>query len=230
LYGIIHATYAYRYRRNTEGAAAIRGPRDPLKPLLRMRVALLAATLSCAVASVAGARTETIGTWKLTCRDDRSAGGCSLQHKDASVRIGTYSVALEVQSVNGALVPVVAVGGVPTQNAVGSLVSVAIGLRLNNGPWFELPCGTDLRCVPSADELPALALTFPSDGQMRLRLEVVVPGAGALPQPEHEFDLIGTRLALDRLRSAGPITTAAPGASVPDWKAMMQKMWRAVGG
>jgi hypothetical protein len=201
-----------------------------MKPRLQICVALLAGLLCWPVASWAGAVTETIGSWKLVCRDDKSAGVCTLRHKDASVQIGAYSVAVEVQSVNGALVPVVAARGVAAAKTVGSLVSVVIGLRLDNGPWFELPCGADLRCVATSDELPELAVTFPLARQMRLRLEVTLPGAGALPQPEHEFALGGTRAALDRLRSAGTITTAAPAEATADWKAMIQKAWRAVGG
>ncbi len=171
-----------------------------MRPRLPIWSALLAGILCCPVASLAGAVTETIGSWKLTCRDDKSGNGCTLRHKDASVQIGAYSVAVEVQSVNGALVPVVAVHGVAAAKAVGSVIGILIGLRLDNGPWFELPCGPDLRCVPSSDEVPELALTFPLGGQMRLRLEVTLPGAGALPQPEHVFDLSGTRTTLDRLR------------------------------
>jgi hypothetical protein len=132
--------------------------------------------------------------------------------------------------VNGALMPVVAVHGVPTQTAMGVLISVAVDLRFDGGSWFELPCGADLRCVPTVDEIPEIGATFPSAGQMRLRLEVTVPGAGTLPQPEHEFALAGTRLALERLRSSGTITRAVPTTSAADWRAVMQKMLRAVGG
>jgi len=195
-----------------------------------MWLALLAGALCCPVVSFAGAVTETIGSWKLTCHNDKSGDECMLRHKDASVQIGASSVAVEVLSVNGALVPIVAVHGVAPAKAVGSLVSIVVGLRLDNGPWFALPCAADLRCVPSADEVPELALTFPLAGQMRLRLEMTLPGSGALPQPEHEFDLNSTRAALGRLRSAGTITTAVPGESVADWKAMIQKAWRAIGG
>ncbi|MFL5281259.1 MAG: hypothetical protein ACJ8AW_09725 [Rhodopila sp.] len=174
--------------------------------------------------------TETIGSWRLVYPDSPGGLGCLLRHKDASLQIGGYSVALEVQSVDGALVPVMAVRGLAPQPAVGTFVSITVGLRLDQGVWLELPCGQALRCLPDADVLPDLARAFPTARLLRLRLEVTLPTGDALPRPEHEFELNGTKRALQRLKASGVVSTSAPTAPGLDWKGMLQKAWRAVGG
>ncbi len=188
--------------------------------------AAAAAAVLCA-ASPAG---ETVGTWRLVCPDAPQGLGCVLRHKDASLQIGGYSVALEVQSVDGALVPVVAVRGIPSQAAVGTLVGVVVGLRLDQDDWVALPCGKALRCLPGAEAVAGLARAFPTARTLRLRLEVTLPDGTALPQPEHEFELSATKRAVERLKAAGVVTTSAPAAPGLDWQGALRKAWRAFGG
>jgi len=78
--------------------------------------------------------------------------------------------------------------------------------------------------------VPDLARTFPSAATLRLRLEVTLPDGTALPQPEHEFELRGTKRALERLKAAGVVTTSSPTAPGLDWQGLLRKAWRAVGG
>ncbi|MBS0644833.1 MAG: hypothetical protein JSS43_33615 [Proteobacteria bacterium] len=192
----------------------------------------IAAALAVAGGLMAGAAApapEPIGTWRLSCPEAAPAQGCTLRHKDASLQFAGYGVALEVQSIGGALVPVVIVRGVGAQKGIGSVLGVAVWLRLDQGAWVELPCNAALHCLPGAEALPALAGAFPSASLIRLRLDVTLPGGSGLPQPEHEYDLASTKRALERLKAAGPVTVTAPAAPGLDWKAMMQKLMKAGG-
>ena len=174
-------------------------------------------------------KAEVIGTWRLVCAD-MPAGDCALRHKDASLQVGGYGVALEVRSVNNALVPVVAVRGIGPQKAIGTLLTVTVGLRLDTTDWIELPCGPTLLCMPAAEALPGLAIAFPAASRMRLRLEVTLPNGQALPVPEHVFDLAGTKRALVRLQASGVVDTAAPAAPGLDWKGLVRKLMKSAGG
>ena len=217
-------------------------------PLLRVPLLLVALLLAAALpgalpagaqpasAQPAGAqpkpdaKPEVIGTWRLVCADATFDGGCVLRHKDASLQAGGYGVALEVRSVNNALVPVVAVRGVGPQKAIGTLLTVTVGLRLDTADWIELPCGPSLLCLPPADALPGLAMAFPVASQMRLRLQVTLPNGDTLPVPEHLFDLRSTKPALVRLRASGVTNTAAPAAPGLDWKSLVRKLMKSNGG
>ena len=131
---------------------------------------------------------------------------------------------------DGALVPVVIVHGVGPQQAVGSVLGVAVWLRLDKGDWTDLPCDASLQCRPTADTVIPLARALPTAALMRLRLDVTLPNGTGLPQPEHEFDLHETRRALERLQAAGPVTATSPAASGLDWRGMMQKFLKRGGG
>jgi hypothetical protein len=164
-----------------------------------------------------------IGTWRLICAPGPSEG-CLLRHRDADLRLGPYRIAVEVRSVSGVLVPVVAVHGVPAQKVVGSVLGIVIGLRLDGGNWLELPCAPTLLCTPTAELAPALATAFPGAASMRLRLQVTLPNGDTLPRPEHAFDLRATSAALGRLTSGGVIATASPAPSASDWMGMLRAL------
>ncbi len=181
--------------------------------------------LLCATASAA-APADTIGAWRLLCPDS----GCLLRHKDASLDVAGYGAALEVESVGGAFVPVVTVRGVGSQTGLGRMLSVAVWLRLDKGAWIEMPCNEDLRCLPQATDVAALARGFPSAAQVSLRLDVTLPGGRGLPQPEHAFDLDGTKRAVERLKATGRAAASAPADRGLDWKSMLQKWMKGTGG
>src|SRR3954462_15572699 len=189
------------------GISASRKARPPGRRIRNQWQRAAAPVVAGEMVSAAAPAGETIGSWRLVCPDAPPGLGCVLRHQDASLQAGGYSVAVEVQSVGGVLVPVVAVRGAAPQTAVGSLLTVVVGLRLDHGPWIALPCEPALRCLPSSDALATLARTFPAAETLRLRLEVTLPDGSSLPRPEHEFSLIGTKRAVERLKIAGAVTT-----------------------
>ncbi len=186
------------------------------------------ACILCAAAPAA----DTIGSWVLRCPADPGTDGCTLRHKDASIRIGTVGAALEVQPVGGGLVPVVAVRGLSPQAAIAASLAarVSIGLRLDKGPWITLPCAGLALCAPAPDAVPALVRDFPAARSVSLRIEVKRTGGPALPRPEHTFRLTGTKQALDRLKAAGVATTSEPSQPGLDWMDAVKKLLRAGGG
>jgi hypothetical protein len=163
----------------------------------------------------------TVGSWEVVCHDT-----CTMRHRDASVRVGGLTADLEVQSVGGALVPVVVARGLPAQAAVVA-ASVSVGLRLDKGPWAEMACTGLLICAPSEADAPGLGQAFPGARSVSLRVQVTVPGAPALPPVEHAFGTAGTREALARLKAGGAVTTSAPGL---DWMGLARKLMKGAGG
>ncbi len=161
-----------------------------------------------------------VGSWEVVCHDT-----CTMRHKDASVRMGGLAADLEVQPVDGALVPVVVARGLPAQAAVVA-AGLSVALRLDKGPWVEMPCATLLVCAPSAADATELGRLFPAARLLSLRVAVTVPGTPPLPPIEHAFGAKGTREALARLKAGGVVTTSAPSAPGLDWMGMVRTLMK----
>lgn len=177
--------------------------------------------LLCLVPGGARAADQTIGSWLLVCPAE--AGGCALRHKNAYLRAGSLQFAMEVRSVGGLLVPVVALHGVSAE--VAMMGSLAIGLRFDHGGWTEMDCPEWSVCTPRAASLAATAAALPGALSVTLRIELTVPRVAALPQPELTFDLAGTEPALRRLRRAGATEEAMPAEPGLDLRRLMNKIF-----
>ncbi len=194
----------------------------------------IAAMLLLPAASQAAAP-ESIGTWVLNCPED-SKSGCILRHRDRYFAKPPLSADLEVQSVRGALVPVLAVRGIPRE----ALLAASLGgrteasVRLGNGAWVPLDCGAageSYQCAPAEGAAATLSASLPAAGSATLRLSVgLLPGMAPVQAPERALDLAGTQAALARLRAVGAIAAPRPAEPVPEgWLRLADQALKAIG-
>jgi hypothetical protein len=167
----------------------------------------------------ARAQDTAIGTWLLVCP---TKGACVLRHARAQLDVAGVTIALEVRSIRGALVPVVALSGLSGQATL--IAGLAVALRLDHGAWTEMPCAGLSVCAPADGALATVAKAFPVARTMGLRMTLSLPGVTGLPRPDVSFALSGTAEALRRLRAGGVAEEAAPAEPGLDWRGMIGKL------
>ncbi len=177
---------------------------------------------------------EAIGSWELTCPAGR--GACLLRHQNWVLPPGDGrpSAALEVQRRGDALVPVVALRGLPMQAAVaGALVMQAsAGLRFDGGAPIALACGLDgiaLACAPQGAEVAQSAAALPTAHTLVVQIALTVPGLAALPEQDRTLALAQTEQALARYRAAGATGEALPAEAGLDWQGFLDRVLHAAG-
>ena len=201
----------------------------------------LAIGLACLLpASPSRAADEEIGSWVLACPPPPAAGAkaepCIMRHKSWVLAPGNGgpSAALEVQMRGDALVPVVALRGLPMQAALGGsmVLKPVVGVRFDNGPRSDMTCGlsgASYACAPEVAAIPATAAALPKAHTVTVKIELTIPGMMALPPAERTMDLAGTEAALVRLRAVGAITEALPAVPGLDWQGFLDHVLRAAG-
>jgi hypothetical protein len=170
-------------------------------------------------AHAAPADDAAIGSWRLICP---APNACVLRHARARLDAAGVTIALEVRSIRGALVPVVALSGLSGQAAL--LAELTVGLRLDRGAWTDMPCEGLSICAPPDAALAAVAQAFPAARTVGLRMTLSLPGVTGLPRPDVSFGLSGTAEALRRLRASGTVEEAAPAEPGLDWRGMIGKL------
>jgi len=178
---------------------------------------------------------EQIGSWELSC-PSAADSPCVLRHRNWVLPPGGTrpTAAVEVQRRGDALVPVVAVRGLPMQAALGGVMVMkpAVGLRFDTGPRIELSCGLDdgaILCAPQGAALGAAAAALPNARSVTVQIALTVTGMGALPEQDRVLDLAGTPQALARYRAMGISGEALPAEAGLDWQQFLDRVLKAAG-
>lgn len=178
---------------------------------------------------------EQIGSWELTC-PSAADSSCLLRHRNWVLPPGGTrpTAAVEVQRCGEALVPVVAVRGMPMQAALGGVMVMkpSVGLRFDNGPRLELNCGLDggaILCAPQGAAIAAAAAALPNARSVTVQIALTVPGIAALPEQDRVLDLAATPQALARYRAAGTSGEALPTEAGLDWQQFLDRVLKAAG-
>jgi hypothetical protein len=179
---------------------------------------------------------EEIGSWVLTCPAAAKPGACQLRDKAWVLPPGggRPSAALEVQGRGDALVPVVTMRGLSTQAAIGGMLTMkaTVGVRFDNGPRTELPCGLDgdaIVCAPDGAGVAQTAAQLPTAHSADVQIQLSLPGMMNLPAQDRTMDLQGTREALARFRAVGPAGEALPAEAGLDWRGFLDRVLRGAG-
>jgi hypothetical protein len=176
-----------------------------------------------------------IGSWELSC-PSAADSPCLLRHRNWVLSPGGArpTAAVEVQRRGEALVPVVALRGLPMQAALGGVMAMqpAVGLRFDDGPRITLSCGLDdgaILCAPQGPAVGAAAAALPHARSVTVQMALTVPGMGALPEQDRVLDLAVTPQALARYRAAGASGEALPAEPGLDWQQFLDRVLKAAG-
>jgi hypothetical protein len=165
---------------------------------------------------------ESIGSWRLACAQDRMTDRttCSLLHAQPAERStpGSPSLALEIIDRGGRLVPAVTARELNLDNAARGLLAIAgtAQLRFPPNPMFEMPCGLEGRslvCAPREADRARAEQELAAADKVLVRV-VATGGIGSAAEPT-ELPLSRTREAMARLRALVP-----PGAATTDGPAI----------
>jgi hypothetical protein len=184
-------------------------------------VVILIATVTAAL----GAAPELVGSWVLECGD----AGCVLRHKDRLfARVGV-SADLEVRAAGEALVPVIAVRGLPNEMLLASSMAgkAEASVQLAGGARAVLACvigGGGFICAPAEDAVAALAAGLPSARSVAVRVTLSVSGTNLQTSQERTLALAQTPEALARLRAVG-----APSDEPGGWARLLDRGMKAAG-
>lgn len=146
-----------------------------------------------------------LGSWVLTCS---GTSACRLHAEKRFVDKDGITVELDVLSDGTALVPVLALRGLPTQAVMmaSAMGTVEAWLQLDGGVRRALACAPNLDgyfCTPRGDAAGALAAGLPTARAMTARVEATVTGMKPLPVQQKTLRLADTRQALAKLAAAG---------------------------
>jgi hypothetical protein len=200
---------------------------------------MLAATPAAAQPQVQAQVPEEIGSWRLSCLEDRMTDRavCLMRHREPVERAQSpagSSLVLEVQDRNGQLVPVVAARDLTLEAAGRGLLAVTGTAQLRFPPnrHFEMPCsleGRSLVCAPRPEDAARAAGELA--GAPSALVRVTGLGAGSNQAEPTELRLAQTREALARFRTRIPEGSTPPappsGLTLPD---MMLRLQRLFGG
>jgi hypothetical protein len=181
---------------------------------------LLACGLAVSPEMAAGAIQERIGSWVLSCPGETPRSKpCLMQFNKRFLDKAGLTGDLEVQARGGALVPVIALRGLPSELlAAASLVGkTEASLQLGGGAREALSCATRedaYVCVPEGDAGRKLAAELPGARTATVRVTVAVAGMNPLPAQEKSLELADTGAALIRLRALGPTEIPGPMAAL----------------
>jgi len=160
---------------------------------------------------------EHIGSWVLSCS---GASACRLRAEKRFVDKDGITVELEVRSDGTALVPVLALRGLPTQVVMmaSAMGTVAAWIQLDGGVRQTLACAPNQDgyfCTPRGNAAQALAAGLPTARTMTARVEATVSGMKPLPVQQKTLRLADTRRALAKLAAVGaePIPDARVAAA-----------------
>ena len=176
----------------------------------------MAAIVALWAGTVRAESRATTGGWLLVCPENRSGPpACILRLDKRFFGQGGVSADLEIRAAGRALVPVIALSGLP-----GDLVAAAslagrpdISMRFDGGKPEPLDCAPALSgylCTPGADAAARLTAALPAAQSVTVLASLTATGLQPLPSRDKMLPLTGTRVALDRLRAAGP--AQMPGA------------------
>jgi hypothetical protein len=165
---------------------------------------------------------DPIGSWVLSCPSPTSrtdAEPCRLRLARRFLDKAGVTGDLEVEEDGKALVPVLALRGLPTQLLMTAALAgkTEAWMQFDGGPRQALDCGPDTAayiCTPRDDAVRILAAELPAARTVTVRVTVTVAGMKPLPVQEKSLELTGTGEALARLRAAGPAQVPGPMASM----------------
>ena len=147
---------------------------------------------------------------------------------------GTPSAALELQLRGDALVPIIAVRGLPTSAAVGGafVVKPTVKVGLDGGKRVDLTCGISgsyYACSPCATAVSTLAAALPKAKVLSATMMLTIPGMMALPPQERTLELTGTATAQARLLAVGATGEALPSYPGLDIQGLLDRILRDIG-
>jgi hypothetical protein len=196
-----------------------------------------AATAAAQTNTPAAVPPEEIGSWRLSCVQDRMTdrADCQLRHREPIERAQSAagsSLLLEVQDRGGRLVPVVVARELTLEAAGRGLLALTGSAQFRFPPnrYFEFPCtleGRNLVCAPRAEDAPRAAEELANAQGVLVRM--VGYGAGSGETVELRLDR--TREALTRYRARVPEGTAAPppppagGLTLPELLGRVQRLF-----
>jgi hypothetical protein len=171
---------------------------------MRTTSALTLGLLVC-IGAARAATPEHIGSWVLNCSGTST---CRLRAEKRFVDKDGITVELDVLSDGTALVPVLALRGLPAQAVVmASMIgTVDAWIQLDGGVRRALACAPNLDgyfCTPRGDAARALAAGLPMARAMTARVEATISGMKPLPVEQKTLALADTRRALAKLAAAG---------------------------
>ncbi|WP_158932855.1 hypothetical protein [Acidisphaera sp. S103] len=171
---------------------------------MRTTSALLLGLLVC-IGTARAAPPPHIGSWVLTCS---ATSICRLRAEKRFVDKDGVTVELDVLSDRTALVPVLALRGLPAQAVMmaSAMGTVGAWIQLDGGVRRALECAPNLDgyfCTPRGDAARALAAGLPTARTMTARVEATVTGMKPLPVEQKTLALVDTRQALATLAAAG---------------------------
>ncbi|NKC32604.1 hypothetical protein [Falsiroseomonas selenitidurans] len=178
---------------------------------------------------------EEIGSWRLSCLNDRMTdqAACLLRHAVPVEPAGGTgsSLLLEIQDRDGSLVPVVTARDLGLENARSGLLAVTGTAQLRFPPnrHFDLPCsleGRSLVCAPRPEDTARASQELANAPTALVRMTGL--GAGSNLAEPAELALSRTRDAMARYRSRIPegSTPPRPGLTLPDILGRLQGLFR----
>jgi hypothetical protein len=194
--------------------------------------------LLLSIGCASAAEQEHIGSWVLSCPGEGvRQEPCVLRLDKRFLDKAGVTGDLEIQARGKALVPVLALRGLPGELLLAAAMAgqTDASVQFGGGPRQGLSCapsGGAYICSPQDDAVAKLAAGLLGARSVTVRVSVTVTGLKPLPVQEKSLDLIGTGEALARLRAAGssgvpggPMTTSAPSGVA----AMADKVLKAAG-
>lgn len=178
---------------------------------------------------------EEIGTWRLTCTQDRMTDrtACLLRHRDWVEPPGGSApgLVLEVVDRGGRLLPAVTARDLSLESASRGLLALTgtVQLRFPPNRFVEMPCGLEGRslvCAPRESDAARMEQELPQAERVLLRMTGL--GSGGSTAEPRELPLAGTREALARFRQRVP---PSPPDSAPalDGRELLQRLQRLFG-
>jgi hypothetical protein len=157
---------------------------------------------------------EPIGSWILSC----GQAGCVLRHKDRLFSGAGASADLEVQVAGNALVPVLALRGLPNEVLLASSIAgkAEASVQFPGAARVDLVCAIGdgaYVCAPPAEAVARLAAALPAVRSVVVRVSMSISGTKLQPRGERTLELTKTAEALARLRAAGA-PSAEPGGLI----------------
>jgi hypothetical protein len=171
---------------------------------MRTTSALLLGLLVC-IGTARAATPRHIGSWVLTCS---GTSICRLRAEKRFIDKDGITVELDVLSDGTALVPVLALRGLPTQAVMmaSTMGTVDTWIQFDSSVRWALACAPNLDgffCTPRGNAARALATELPTARTMTARVQATVSGMKPLPAEQKTLTLADTRRALAMVAAAG---------------------------
>jgi hypothetical protein len=171
--------------------------------------------LLISIGTARAATQEHIGSWVLSCS---GGSACRLHAEKRFVDKNGITVELDVLSDRTALVPVLALRGLPAQAVMmaSMMGTVEAWIQLDRGVRRALECAPNLDgyfCTPRGDAARGLAAELPNARTMTARVQATVRGLKPLPAEQKTLALAGTPVPDTRVAAASRLLPqASPGA------------------